>query len=438
MTLRTAFFALSLAAAPLLQAQTWSDAYDKALSAARAQDWVAAKAAFQEAIASRPDDQASATTLPGPVTDPKKWRGGSPYSPNFGVAYANYKLAMSTAPGERKPLLEAARESFETLVAKNQLSPQTAYLLNQIYGALGQPDKQRELGEKANQGLTWKVDTSFVAPEEVGATQVGTNQGRVVTSQGTGPKVTVVDTYNNSVLAGTVPVVATKFALIIGNSESQMANGALPFAATDAMAVRDALVQNTGYADTSVDVVVNGTADQIRKAAQALADRMPADATLMVYFTGSGVNVDGKDYFAGIDAAMTSDTGKMVAKEELMSMFRAKGASIFLFSQVSRPIIEGRYFGMENPIFGHYSLCQATSPDGQVLGTTSGGKVIGAYTKAFVDVLAEFRSNRVPVTEFVWKVFHTMQGGTTLDAGGGTKQVPTLPVLYNLAPDARF
>lgn len=444
MRLRFALFTLALLQTTLAVAQSWSDAYDKALAAARGQDWVAARAAFEEAIASRPDDQPTPTTLPGPVTDPKKWRNGAPYSPNFGVAYANYRIAMTATPTERRPLLETARASFETLVEKGQLSPHTAYLLNQVYGALGQPDKQRELGDKVNQGMTWKVDTVFMAPEEVAVigstatTGPTNNQGVVVSKGNTGPQVTLVDTYNKTTLAGPVPVVATKFALVIGNSETQMSTKGPAYAATDAVAIKEALVQNAGYADGSVDVVVNATADQIRTAAKALADRMPADATLLLYFTGIGVNIDGKDYYAGIDAAMTTDTGKMVSKEEVMSIFRSKGARIFAFHQADRPIVNGRYFGMETPIFGYYALCQATSPDRLVYGTTVDGKVIGAYTKAFVDTLAEFRSNRVPVTEFVWKIFQMMQGGSTLEAGGGTNQVPSLPILRNLAPEARF
>ena len=450
MSLKSLTFAFAVfATVSSVQAQAWKDAYDKALGAARNQDWGAARASFLEAVASRPEDQSGPTVMPGPVTEPVRWRGGSPYSPNFGAAYASMKLAQTLPETERNPHFEAAVTGFETLIAKGQTSPATVYFLNEVYGTLGKPDKQRELGAKVQGGITWKVDSSFMTPEDagiVGSAVSGSNDPTTtVVSGGTGvgPKTILVDAGNRTgvpvtAIAGIVPVLPNKFALIIGNSETQMGSGAVPFASSDAMLVRDALVQNAGYGDTNVDLVVNGTADQIRKSAQALAERMPMDGTLLIYFSGIGVNVDGKDYYAGIDAALTSDTSKMVGIEELLTFFRGKGARVFAFHQSNRAMTDGRYFGRESPIFGLYAFCQATTPGEQVYGTVSGGKLVGLYTKAFVDVLAEFRSNKVPITEFAWTIFQTMQGGSPLQQGLGLKQVPSLPVIYNMASDSRF
>lgn len=436
---------------PAVQAQAWKDSYDRAVNAARSQDWATARTAFMEAAAVRPDDQSDPTIMPGPVTEPVRWRNGSPYSPNFGAAYSSMKMAQKATDPEKKPLLEAAAAGFETLLAKNQLSPVTVYFLNEIYGMLAKPDKQRELGSKVSSGMSWRVDVSFVTPEDgaivnsTASTGGGTGPANqtVAGSTGPGPKTVIVNTGTRTAvpmtaLAGVVPVISTKFALIIGNSETQMSSGAIPYAASDAMVIRDAIVQNAGYADANVDVVVNGTADQIRKAAAALAERMTADGTLLIYFSGIGVNVDGKDYYAGIDAAMTSDTSKMIGIEEILTLFRPKGARVFAFHQANRPVTDGRYFGRENPIFGLYSFCQATTPGEMVYGMVSGGKMVGLYTKAFADVLAEYRSNKVPVTEFSWSVFQSMQGGSALQQGVGLKQVPSLPLIYNMKPDSWF
>lgn len=446
---RTAvFFALSCAVSPATFAQAWKDAYDKALSAAKIQDWVGAKAAFQEAIAVRADDQSGPTVLPGPVTEPKRWRDGSPYSPNFGMGYSLFKQAEGAAEADRKALYQASADVFETLVNKGQLSGATIHFLNKAYDGSGDIQKQRELGSKLTGPMTWKVDMSFLTPEEAGYinSTMMSQSGNVVaggTKNGTGPKISIIDTNQRNVspltsVSGPVPAIDTKFALIIGNSESQISSSGLPYAATDATAIRDCLVQNAGYLDKNCDVIMNGTADQIMQQAKACFERMPENGTLLIYFTGIGVNIDGKDYMAGIDASMTTDTSKMVAKEDLLGLFRAKSVKTFLFSQANRPMVEGRYFGMELPLAGQSAFCNATSPGDRVTATTKDGKPIGLYTKAFIEVLAEFRSNSVPITEFTWTIFQKMRGGGTNELGGNSSQVPSMPYLYNLAPDAKF
>ncbi len=447
MSLRSIALVAVLAVSAVTLAQSWKDAYDRALTSVKTHDWAAAKTAFQEAIAGRPEDQASPTVLPGPITEPVKWRDGAPYSPNFGVAYCEYKLATDSPEADRKPHWEAAAAGFETLIAKGQLSPEAVYFLNQAYGQLNKPEKQRELQEKTNVALTWKVDRALLSPEEIASIQSaasgtsGTNTTK--TGTGTGPTVTLVqqnpggETVASTNLAGKVPVVPTKFALVIGNSETQMPGGGLSFATTDAMAVRDALVQNAGYDDKNVDLIINATSGQILKAAQAMAQRLPDDATLVIYFSGNGVNVDGKDYFAGIDAAMATDTSKMISKQDLYDVFKEKGARIFCFCESNRTLSEGRYFGMEVPISGLFAQCQATSPGDPVYATMKSGKMVGIYTNAFVNVLANFRSNRVSVTEFSWSVFYAMQGSEYGSDGSGSRQVPSMPVIRNLG-NARF
>ncbi len=448
MNLTKIFFStLFLTCALASHGQAWKDSYEKALAAAQAGDWAAAKTSFAASIAVRPEDQSNATTLPGPVTEPVKWRNGSPYSPNFGSAYCSFRLATEAKDDRKNEYLKEASTGFETLIAKGQLSAATLYFLNQSYGMLGMPDKQRELEPKIAASGTWQVDLAFVKPEEVALfanQKVNAGGANNPTKAGAGSNANVTfvkaGSENNAApttsLAGRVPVLQNKFALLLGNSQTQMKEGAPEFAASDALAIQESLVQNAGYDDKNVDVVTNATADQMLKAAEALASRIPNEATVVLYFTGIGVNIDGRDYLAGIDAAMTSDTTKMVAKEDLLKAFRAKGAKVFFFCQASRPIKDGRYFGMETPFIGRMSLGQATSPGGEIFGTVSNNKVMGIYTKAFVDTLAQFRSNQVPIMEFSWSVFKSMQGAN--GDGGGTQQVPNIPILRYISETTSF
>jgi hypothetical protein len=447
----TLTFGLLVTLASVGLGQAWADTYQAGLSAAKSRDWAKARAAFMEAAASRPEDQAKPTMLPGSVTEPIRWRGGAPYSPNFGAAYAAYKLGETLQNEERTAILQAAVTGFETLLAKQQNAPATFYFLNLAYGLLNQPDKQRALEQtlKATP-LDWLVDTEIITPEE--AAQVndamasfvrrasGSSTGNIKAGPDTTPSGTVAAELESGVstLVGRVPVIPTKFALIIGNAESAMANGAQPFANNDAMLIRESLVQNAGYDDRNVDLVVNATAEQLRVSAQALADRMPEEATLFIFFSGTGVNIDGKDYFVGIDATMATDSSRMVAKSELFQMFISKGARIFFFSQANRPVDGGRYFGWESLLVGAIAESHGTMPNGQVLGSMSGDKIHGLYGRALSAVLHDLRTNTVPINEFGWLVFNKMRGGDSGLQGVGSRQVPTLPVLQNLTDKSPF
>ena len=186
------------------------------------------------------------------------------------------------------------------------------------------------------------------------------------------------------------------------------------------------------------DLVVNATAEQLRVSAQALADRMPEEATLFIFFSGTGVNIDGKDYFVGVDATMATDSSRMLAKSELFQMFISRGARIFFFSQASRPVDGGRYFGWESLLVGAIAESHGTMPNGQVLGSMSGDKIHGLYGRALSAVLHDLRTNTVPINEFGWLVFNKMRGGDGGLQGVGSRQVPTLPVLQNLTDKSPF
>lgn len=436
----------TLVAPTLAQAQNWADAYARGLTAFGARDYAGAKAAMAEAIALRPEDQSQPTTLPGSLTEPVKWRGGSPYSPNFATAYASYKMAQAAPEPDKAGLMTEAVTGFETLLAKNQGSDAAYYFLYQAYGELRRIDKQREIEAAMKQSgqLPWKVDTSYVTPEEASgialATGAKSNKPNVVVAGAeTTPGGRVATTQPEAATSTSrVPVIPTKYAFLIGNSESTDPNNKVAFAAANAQMIREALIQSAGYDEANTDMVLNGTSEAILAAAKALAERMPDDATIFIYFAGTGVNVGGKDYYAGIDVSGPTDTSKMVAKSSLYQIFLNKGAKIFAFNECNRPIKEGRYFGQEDPLVGRIAQSHATVPGGTVYGLVTSGREVGSFAKAMYDVLTEFRSNSVPIMEFGWQVFNSLRGASPGGVGGQSRQTPTLPGVFNMATDAKF
>ncbi len=439
-------------------AQSWSEAYEQGLGAAKGKQWAVAREAFLNAAAMRPEDQSEPTRLPAPVTERREWRNGSPYSPNFLAAYSAYRSALEEKNDEVKTgILRTAAMELSTLVDKEQRAAETFYFLNQIYIQLNDAQMQREVETRWKaQPATWRVDTSILDPNEVAALATLTGQAVAATNNqgqqaGMVNPTQVIGAGNQAgnQTSGTtppvptgpgdrVPVVATKFALIIGNSESSLDNYKQSFAQNDANLLRDALLQHAGYADENTVILLNASADEIKNQAAALAERMPQDATLFLFFAGAGFNVDGKDYLAGVDVNGTSDTSRMVAKVELFRPFFMKGARVFSFFQVRRAMANGRYFGEEVPIFGFLAQMQSTMSGGDVIGLMNSGSVNGVYTRALVAVLQRYRTNRVPIAEFGWQVFYEMRrvgGGTT---GGGAGQTATLPALRNMGEDSRF
>ena len=198
------------------------------------------------------------------------------------------------------------------------------------------------------------------------------------------------------------------------------------------------LTASAGYNPANVVLVQNGTADQIRTAAAALAARMPDGATAFIFYSGAGVYVGGKDFLAGIDTDLPSNTALMLGKIDLYKIFMAKGCRIFAFFQTNRTVVDGHYFGSEVPDVGSIAQMQATIPGDMVYSAVKNGKETGQFANAMVSVLSEYRTNQIPIFEFGWEVFNKMRRGDTGTTGGGSRQTPTLPVLSNLAADARF
>lgn len=448
---RLLFTSILLLCAFQAHSQGWSEAYGRALELVDTKDWAGARGAFKEAIALRPEDQSAATSLPG---SSKKWRSGSPYSPNFGAAVCLFRTAMSSSGPERTSALKAAAVELETLLAKGQLSLETYFFLNRIYSALGDPISLDALSirfQEDSSRLKWKIDAVLVNPEDRASMESLTHKPEPTPakkSEDEGPTTTVIKAEGKAesapltnigaptgqqdvAVTGRIPAMMSKFALVVGNGEGRIAGAKITHAATDAIMVRDALILNAGFDESNVDVVTNASADQLRASVAALAERIPQDATVLIFFTGLGANIAGKDYYAGIDAETLKDSSHMVAVGDVYKSFLAKGASIFAFNQVGRPINSGLYFGRETPLFGRISQAHATIPGAGINSLVSGGLEVGAYAAAFTDILADFRSNQIPIMEFAWQVFYRMRRG-------GGPQTPTLPVLTVISADARF
>ncbi len=443
MTAKPLALFLAVALSGLAGAQSWSRSYEAGLTAARGGKWTAAREAFQQAVAGRPDDRSAPTVLPGPATERKLWRDGAPYSPNFLAAYSLYREALTSAdPIDSAKTMRTAAGEFETLIAKDQASPESFFFLDVIYTKLGDvtkrtaaSDKMTKLGKKVD----FKVDTEIVAPEEIAAIQargasgttVVTNPNLPIAQPGVGQPTVLPN--------GVVAPLGDKFAFVVGQSQSRISGGLVPFAATDAQRVHDALVNFAGYPSENVIMLQNASAAEIKSAAAALAKRVGQDATVLIYYAGAGVNLAGKDYLAGVDTESPSDTASMVSKTELFANFVERGARIFSFFEVGRQSdASGFYFGREVATVGSIAQIQATRPNDVIGATYRDNQQVGLFTNAFVQCLSDLRANRLQIFEFTWQVFFAMRRGSSGTTGGGTTQVCTLPQLTNLAADAKF
>ncbi len=508
---RTILATALLASSWSAQAQAWSDLYQKATEALREERWVEARNLFKEAASRRAEDFSGPTLLNRPGQPERVWRNGASYSPNFGAAYAGYRLALKlTEEAERTALLKEVAAEFQTLIGKEQHSRATFYFLGNILALLGDKDGQQNLTTKEREigsGMTWKIDEELltaeeraqisgvaivpetkpevkpetkpeVKPEEKPADKPKdepenkpedkpqtepenkpadkpktepkpvknptTDDRPPVQPKQPKPKAqsgnqTTVDAgFFDPANLGEVPKLTTKYALIISNSQSAIPGVAPSWAANDAALLKETLVGVAGYVEENIVVVSDATASEILTAAQSLAERVPEGGKVLLYFTGVGANLDGRDYLAGRDTASTTDASTMVPKLGLYQVFMSRGAEIFAFFQVSRPLLNGRYFGQEVPQVGAIAQMNATIPGASVQSVTRNGREVGMFTNAFSLVLNEFRSNRIPIMEFAWQLFDRIKRGSSGSASGGATQVPTLPTLTTIAQDARF
>ncbi len=428
---------VGLAITSIALGQSWTGAYDAGLKAAKGNKWEAARKAFLQAKAYRQEDTDKPTMLPGPVTEQRKWRNGSPYSPNFLAAYSSYRIGMEAKGDEATSSLNTAADELETLINKKQVSREAVFYLNAIYGRLNQPNKKSALAAKLSDP-TWKVDDEIIAPEDLSAMNVGitsvTNSGIVSTVDAS----KLGSPMNTGIAGGPVPVVSTKYALIISNGDNKLPGQTLSHAVEDANMLKDTLTTTAGYNVDNIVIVTNANAAKMAAAAKDLATKMPAEATLFFFYTGAGANVDGRDWFASPATEIATDTSSMLRKTELFAPFTTKGISVFAFYQVPRPAIGGHYFGEEELKSGRVSQMQSTMTDGAVYSIFRGGKTVGVFADAISQVLTDLHSNAVPIGDFGWAVFRKIRQGGVGESGGGSRQTPTLPVLQFLSANSRF
>ncbi len=436
-SLRACFVALFVLGAFSAFGQNWQSSYEQGLLAARQSQWTNAREAFLLANKARRGDIAVATNVPGPPTERRQWREGSAYSPRFLAAYAAYRMGLETSDeAMRNSIFTSAASELQSLVNAGQAGNETYYYLNVLYSRLGDNEKKKALDVKylaTPASGNWRVDNQILAPEDMALIRPANGGMGQPAGIGTGSTTTTITAGSPiPTTPGSVATVDTKFALIIGNSEG----GGLPFAVNDARRVREALLLHAGYPEANVVKLENVSAEQMLTAATELGARIPQEATVLIYFAGRGTHVDGRDYLAGADKGDVIDG--MLLKTELFRPFVSKGARIFSYFEAARPVEEDQFFGKEIPSGGAISQMQATMPGGIVGRMVRDGVETGVFTEAFCRVLAEVRSNQIPVMEFGWQVFYKVRRGDTGTTGGGSQQTPTLPVLSNLAADARF
>ena len=431
-------------------AQTWSRSYDAGLAAARAGKWAEAREAFQQAAAGRPDDRSGPTILPGPATERRVWRNGASYSPNFLAAYSLYRQAVATADQtDQEKMLRTAAGELETLVAKDQGSAEANFYLDLIYTRLNDDAKRKALAERIAKGgrrADFKVDTEIVAPEELASMGARTTNGAGTAMPTAGapnpPRIIGPTAANGKILQpvnANVEPLGTKFALVIGGSNPRLSGLNVPFAAADAERVRNALVDFSGYPADNVTLLKNVTAAEIKAAVAAMAPKVGEGGTVTIFFAGAGVNLDGRDYLAGADTESAGDVASMVSKGDLFQPFVQRGARIFSFFEVNRPMdANGIYFGREIPAVGQISMVQATRPGDIVTPLYRENQPVGLFANAFSTTLAQIRSNQIPINDFVWEMVATMRRGDTGVTGGGGTQVCTLPQFKGLAADSKF
>jgi tetratricopeptide (TPR) repeat protein len=415
-------------------AQAWVKPYENGLLAAKQGRWADARTYFEEALSKRAEDTDRPSQVGESVASRRPWRAGAPYTPNFAVAYSNFKLAAEESdPTKRTEYLNAAIAGFQSLVDKKQISIDTLVLLAAAYQAVGNKAAAATV-EKQLASLdptkAFKVDREVLEQGDLAAMAMfgegtsGQDPGSIESLQpGVGSR------------TGIVPVIETKYALLIGNSQGSNQ----PFAEHDVEHLSEALNRHAGYAMDNIIVLKNVSCESLMEQAKALAERMPENATLFLFFSGAGVHdvKTGKDYLACTDTPSMTAYSNMIGKLELYNVFVSKGTSIFAFFQVDRPLGQGgKHFGLEVPIVGRIAQSHGCAPGERSFGVQVDGKPQGVYATAMSRVLGEMRSNVIPVLDFQWNVFYKVRSGAA-DGGGGA-QTPTLPVVSSLSSSSRF
>jgi hypothetical protein len=426
--------------AAVANAQGWVRPYEEGVRLAKTGAWPEAKAKFEEAIRNRAEDSDKASQVGGSIADRRPWREGAPYSPNFGAAYATFKMAADAPDmGIRKERLTEVITRFSALIDKGQVSQEALLFLAAAYAANDQNREAQAIQDRLNAmepGTGFKIDQEILDQVDIAALR-GTTipTGSVGDPRAGAMQPNELPRIGVGSATGVVPPLDHKFALLIGSS----AGGGPDFAVNDVDLLAESLVANAGYPEANIVKLKDATAAQIRAAANELAERMPDSGTILLFYSGRGVNdvSSGKDYVFASDSQVGS-IGSMLPKADLYAPFIPKGSSIFAFFEVDRPLdAQERYFGMEIPVVGRIVQLQSNSPGERAYGTVVDSKQYGAYAYAMSQVLKSMRNNRIPISDFAWATFYEVRRGTN-EGGGGGSQTPTLPVTQTMSTTARF
>jgi len=234
---------------------------------------------------------------------------------------------------------------------------------------------------------------------------------------------------------GIVPPLDYKFALLIGNAK----NSGQIYAHNDVDLLKTSLIKHAGYMETNIVTLKDATTQVIMDTAKSLADKMPENGTIFIFYSGAGVYnpTTQKDYLAGAEVTDLTSFDTLLPKTALFEVFMKKGATIFIFFQVDRPKgPEGHYFGLEVPLLGKIAQCFGCAPGELVNAITFQDKIQGVYGLALARAIEEMHTNRISLVDFAWKVFEKTREGSSERGGGG--QTPTLPVLTNLGGSVKF
>lgn len=412
--------------AALALGQSWSSRYDEGLSAGAKGEWLTARESFRQAATYRPEDASQPTLLPGPDGTRIKWRNGLPYSPNFLSAYCRYRYALTESDEAKLRGLVIAAAELETLLDRGQSSQEAYYLLSQIYSLRNDTVAAAALltrGQREPERAPWNVDASLLTPEEIAGAKA-----YVIRPPVERPVEEPIP------IPGRVPIQPNKLALVIGNSEAASPGLGQPFATESARAIREALVVNAGYAESNVQLLLNAPAAKMLETARTLSERAADGGTVLIFYSGSGFNLNGDDYLMGTDGGSLSSSVGAVAKLDLFRPFLARGATVVALFESDRTVRDGHYFGSEVPAVGRIAQIQGTAPGEKVGAVQRASKSLGSFAAALFDVWAELKSNQNPIGDFGWAVYNRIGKMTGLPF----RQTPSLPILTNISSETKF
>lgn len=282
--------------------------------------------------------------------------------------------------------------------------------------------KPRTSGGASDDG-TYEI----IIPDDVGA--------QPVIEPGTGAGTRPPDLGPDTVPTGLVPKNPTKFALLIGNA-NYGGVGDMPNAAPDVAALASALKDYAGYVDANVSTLVNATRDEMLTTVSALAQRLPEDAIVFVFFTGQGRYnaTNGKDFVLGV-----GDLGyaNAVSKDELLGPLTDRAARLVSVWQTGRPVEGNKAFGAYVPnqpgSFAIWNACAAgqkcyASADDE-------GRWHGVFVTQLIEAMKAMPSVAFNVSDLSGKLAGRVREAASAVGARGSGQIPPRPILTNLNPD---